>query len=90
MSRREAYLAACMPQKAPPDMSRHLVCPMPGTVISLAVMEGQPVKSGEALCVVEAMKMENILRAERDGKVARILASPGDSLAVDAVIMEFE
>jgi len=90
MSRREADLAARMPQKTPPDMSRYLVCPMPGTVISLAVEEGQPVKSGEALCIVEAMKMENILRAERDGRVARILASPGDSLAVDAIIMEFE
>ncbi|NND48720.1 MAG: acetyl/propionyl-CoA carboxylase subunit alpha, partial [Rhizobiales bacterium] len=90
MSPREADLMARMPEKAPPDTSRQLLCPMPGTVISLAVTEGQTVKPGEALCVVEAMKMENILRAERDATIARILAHPGDSLAVDAIIMEFE
>jgi propionyl-CoA carboxylase alpha chain len=62
---------------------------MPGLVISIAVREGQEVKAGETLAVVEAMKMENVLRAERDGMVKAIKAKPGDSLAVDAVIMEF-
>jgi len=64
-------------------------CPMPGLVVSIAVSEGQEVKAGETLAVVEAMKMENVLRAERDGVVKAIKAKPGDSLAVDAVIMEF-
>jgi propionyl-CoA carboxylase alpha chain len=90
LSPREARLAAMMPPKARSDTSCRLVCPMPGTVVSLAVAEGQEVRTGEALCVVEAMKMENILRAERDATVRKILASPGDSLAVDAIIMEFE
>jgi propionyl-CoA carboxylase alpha chain len=62
---------------------------MPGLVVSIAVAVGQDIKAGETLAVVEAMKMENVLRAERDGVVKRILAKPGDSLAVDAVIMEF-
>jgi propionyl-CoA carboxylase alpha chain len=62
---------------------------MPGLVVSIAVHEGQEVKAGETLAVVEAMKMENVLRAERDGVVKAIKAKPGDSLAVDAVIMEF-
>jgi propionyl-CoA carboxylase alpha chain len=66
-----------------------LLCPMPGLVKSIAVTEGQEVKVGETLAIVEAMKMENALRAERDGVVRRILAKSGDSLAVDAVIMEF-
>jgi propionyl-CoA carboxylase alpha chain len=87
---REAELAALMPEKTAADTSKMLLCPMPGLVMSIHVEEGQQVKAGEALCVVEAMKMENILRAERDGTVAKILAAPGDSLAVDAVIMEFE
>jgi propionyl-CoA carboxylase alpha chain len=86
---REAQLAALMPEKAPPDTSRLLLCPMPGLVKAIHVAEGQEVKAGEALCVVEAMKMENILRAERDGVVKAVRAKPGDSLAVDAVIMEF-
>ena len=64
-------------------------CPMPGLVVSISVSEGQEVKAGETLAVVEAMKMENVLRAERDGVVKAIKAKPGDSLAVDAVIMEF-
>jgi propionyl-CoA carboxylase alpha chain len=85
----EAALAGLMLVKAPADTSKFLLCPMPGTVVSIAVSEGQEVKSGETLCTVEAMKMENILRAERDGVVAKINAAPGDSLAVDAVIMEF-
>jgi propionyl-CoA carboxylase alpha chain len=86
---REAQLAALMPEKAAPDTSKLLLCPMPGLVKAIHVAEGQEVKAGEALCVVEAMKMENILRAERDAVVKAVRAKPGDSLAVDAVIMEF-
>ena len=71
------------------DGGKAVRCPMPGQVVSIAVAEGQEVKAGEALAVVEAMKMENVLRAERDGVVKRIHAEPGDSLAVDAVILEF-
>jgi propionyl-CoA carboxylase alpha chain len=85
----EAALAALMPTKAAPDTSKLLLCPMPGLVKAIHVAPGQEVKAGEALCVVEAMKMENILRAERDGIVKAIKAKPGDTLAVDAVIMEF-
>jgi len=86
----EAELAALMPVKEAPDTSRMLLCPMPGLVVSIAVETGQDVKAGEALCVVEAMKMENILRAERDAVVGKIHCTPGDILAVDEVIMEFE
>ncbi len=86
----EAKLARLMPEKVPPDTSKMLLCPMPGLVISIAVDEGQEVKAGETLAIVEAMKMENVLRAERDATVVKICAEPGDSLAVDAVIMEFE
>ncbi len=84
-----AALDALMPVKLPPDLSRFLLCPMPGLVVSIAVAEGQEVKAGEVLAVVEAMKMENVLRAERDGTVSAVRARPGDSLAVDAVILEF-
>jgi len=84
-----AALDRLMPVKVPPDTSKLLLCPMPGLVVSIAVAEGQEVKAGETLAVVEAMKMENVLRAERDLVVAKINAKPGDSLAVDAVIMEF-
>ena len=87
---RAAELAALMPVKAPPDTSKYLLCPMPGLVVSVAVSEGEEVKAGQALAVVEAMKMENILRAERDGVIAALKAAPGDSLAVDDVILEFE
>ena len=87
---REAQLAALMPVKVPPDTSKQLLCPMPGLIVSIHVEEGQEVKAGESLCIVEAMKMENNLRAERDSTVAEILAKPGDSLAVDATIMTFE
>ncbi|MEZ5926774.1 MAG: acetyl/propionyl/methylcrotonyl-CoA carboxylase subunit alpha [Hyphomicrobiaceae bacterium] len=86
---REAELAALMPVKVPPDTSRLLLCPMPGLVKAIHVSAGQEIKAGDALCIVEAMKMENVLRAERDGKVAELRAKPGDSLAVDAVIMTF-
>jgi propionyl-CoA carboxylase alpha chain len=87
--RREAELARKMPEKARAGSAKKLLCPMPGVVVAIAVGEGQEVKAGETLAVVEAMKMENVLRAERDATVARIAASTGDSLAVDAVIMEF-
>jgi propionyl-CoA carboxylase alpha chain len=86
---REAELKGLMPVKEKPDTSKLLLCPMPGLVVSLAVSEGQEVAAGDTLCVVEAMKMENVLKAERDGKVSKILAKPGDSLNVDAVILEF-
>lgn len=87
---RVAMLAGHMIEKPPADTSKQLLCPMPGLVISIAVQQGQDVKAGEVLAVVEAMKMENVLRAERDGVVKRIAAKPGDSLPVDAVILEFE
>ena len=86
---RAAELAALMPAKAEPDHSRFLLSPMPGRVISIAVTEGQEVKAGEALCVIDAMKMENVLRAGRNGRIARIVAAKGDSVSVDQVIMEF-
>ncbi|MDR3499122.1 MAG: acetyl/propionyl/methylcrotonyl-CoA carboxylase subunit alpha [Parvibaculum sp.] len=79
-----------MPEKVAADTSKFLLCPMPGLVKSIAVTVGQEVKAGETLAVVEAMKMENILRAEKDCTVAKIEAKAGDSLAVDAVIMEFD
>jgi propionyl-CoA carboxylase alpha chain len=87
---RVAELAARMPAKASPDLSRLLLSPMPGLLVRLAVEEGQEVKTGEELAVVEAMKMENVLRAERDGVVATVHARPGASLAVDQAILEFE
>jgi propionyl-CoA carboxylase alpha chain len=86
----QAQLAKLMRPKTGKDTSRALRCPMPGLVISIHVADGQEVKAGDTLAVVEAMKMQNVLRAERDGKVRRILASPGETLAVDAVIMELE
>jgi propionyl-CoA carboxylase alpha chain len=88
-TRREAAMAALMPEKKAADTSRALLCPMPGLVRQIAVIEGQEVKAGETLAVVEAMKMENVLRAERDVTVKAVKAKAGDSLAVDAVIMEF-
>jgi len=90
MTPRIAELDDLMPEKLPPDTSKMLLCPMPGLVVSIAVEEGQEVKAGEQLAIVEAMKMENVLRAERDCTVSAIKAGAGDSLAVDAVIMEFE
>ena len=86
---REAELAKLMPEKAPADTSKKLLCPMPGLVIAIPAVVGQEVKAGEPLAIVEAMKMENILRAERDVTVKSINAKQGDSLQVDAVIMEF-
>ncbi len=88
-TRREAELAALMPVKTLAGAGKQLLCPMPGLVVSIAVSEGQEVKAGETLAVVEAMKMENVLRAERDATVAKVHAKAGDSLAVDAVILDF-
>ena len=85
-----AVLAALMPEKRIADASKKLRCPMPGLVVQINVAVGQPVRAGEPLAIVEAMKMENVLRAERDATVSAIVVAPGDSLAVDAVIMEFE
>ena len=87
---RQAELAQLMPEKLPPDTSRMLLCPMPGLIVKVNVAVGDEVQDGQALCTVEAMKMENILRAERKAIVSKINASAGDSLAVDDVIMEFE
>jgi propionyl-CoA carboxylase alpha subunit len=87
---REAELQLLMLHKEPPDTSGQLLCPMPGLVVSIAVETGQAVKAGQTLCVVEAMKMENVLKAERDCVIATILAEAGEKLAVDQVIMEFE
>ncbi len=84
-----AALLAHMPVKEAPDLSRFLLSPMPGLLVGIAVKEGQEVKAGEELATVEAMKMENVLRAERDGRVAKIRARAGDSLAVDDIILEF-
>jgi propionyl-CoA carboxylase alpha chain len=85
-----AELARHMIEKVPPDLSRLLLCPMPGLLTALHVKQGDKVEAGQPLAVVEAMKMENILRAEKAGVVAKVDAQPGDSLAVDAVILEFE
>ncbi|MGJ8616081.1 MAG: acetyl-CoA carboxylase biotin carboxylase subunit [Sulfitobacter sp.] len=87
---RQAELARLMPEKVAPDTSKMLLCPMPGLVVKLNVDVGDEVQEGQALCTIEAMKMENILRAERKGVVSKVNASAGDSLAVDDVIMEFE
>ena len=86
---REAEVARLVPPRAVANGGKAVRCPMPGQVVSIAVAEGQEVKAGEPLAVVEAMKMENVLRAERDGVVKRVHVRPGDSLAVDAVILEF-
>jgi propionyl-CoA carboxylase alpha chain len=85
-----AALAGLMLKRVPPDTSRLLLCPMPGVLVDLAVQEGDLVEAGQALATVEAMKMENVLRAERQGRVKRVAAAPGDSLALDQLILEFE
>lgn len=87
---RQAELAALMPEKVAPDTSKLLLCPMPGLIVKVDVAVGDEVQEGQALCTVEAMKMENILRAERKGVVSKVNAAAGDSLAVDDIIMEFE
>ena len=89
LSPRVAELLQMMPAKAVADTSRQVLSPMPGLLAALVVEEGQEVKAGEPVAIVEAMKMENVLRAERDGTVAKLCAQPGDSLAVDQVILEF-
>jgi propionyl-CoA carboxylase alpha chain len=85
-----AHLAGHMIEKVPPDLSKFLICPMPGLLVSLNVAEGDKVEAGQPLAVVEAMKMENILRAEKSATVRKVNAKPGESLAVDAVILELE
>jgi propionyl-CoA carboxylase alpha chain len=85
----EAAAARLMPVGGSADTGKKLLCPMPGLVVSIAVTEGQEVKAGETLAVVEAMKMQNVLRAERDGVVKKISATAGATLAVDALILEF-
>ncbi|HEY7810350.1 MAG TPA: acetyl/propionyl/methylcrotonyl-CoA carboxylase subunit alpha [Allosphingosinicella sp.] len=85
-----AELSRHMIEKIPPDLSKFLICPMPGLLTALNVGEGDAVEAGQPLAVVEAMKMENILRAEKSGRVKSVAAKPGESLAVDAVILEFE
>ncbi|OUS37017.1 acetyl/propionyl-CoA carboxylase subuit alpha [Rhodobacterales bacterium 56_14_T64] len=87
---RQAELAKLMPEKVAPDTSKLLLCPMPGLIVNVAVQVGDEVQEGQALCTVEAMKMENILKAEKKGTVSKVNAAAGDSLAVDDVIMEFE
>ena len=87
---RQAELRALMPEQAAPDLSRFLLSPMPGLLASLAVGEGDRVKAGQDLAVIEAMKMENVLRAENDATVKAVHAAPGDSLAVDQPILELE
>ncbi len=89
VSEKVAALNRLMPIKEPPDMSRFLLSPMPGLLIRLSVTEGDAVKAGEELAIVEAMKMENVLRAEQDGTVKEMLAGEGDSLMVDQPILEF-
>ena len=88
-SPRQAELSKHMQEKLPPDTSKMLLCPMPGLLVKIDVEIGQEVQEGQPLCTVEAMKMENILRAERKGVVAKINSSVGDSLAVDDIILEF-
>jgi propionyl-CoA carboxylase alpha chain len=87
---RQAELAALMPEKVPADTSKLLLCPMPGLIVKVNVEVGDEIQEGQALCTVEAMKMENILRAEKKCVVTKINAAAGDNLAVDDVIMEFE
>jgi propionyl-CoA carboxylase alpha chain len=90
VSPRMAELHQMMPFKTPPDMSRFVLSPMPGLLVNVAVAPGQKVQAGERVAVIEAMKMENILFAANDGVVKKVLASQGESLSVDQVIVEFE
>ena len=89
-SPRQAELSEYMQEKLAPDTSKMLLCPMPGLIVKIDVKAGQEVQEGQPLCTVEAMKMENILRAERTGTIAKINSNVGDSLAVDDVILEFD
>ncbi|HMY07758.1 MAG TPA: ATP-grasp domain-containing protein, partial [Accumulibacter sp.] len=90
MTANAARMLALMPKKVPPDLSKFLLSPMPGLLREVSVSEGQTVPAGEKLAVIEAMKMENVLKAERDCKVKKVVAKPGESLSVDQVIVEFE
>ena len=90
LTARAAELLECMPEKEPPDLSQFLLSPMPGLLTQLRVDAGNSVRTGQDLAVIEAMKMENVLRAERDGKVSKVLATVGDTLNVDQAILEFE
>ncbi len=90
LSARAAKLLATMPAKEPPDLSNYVLSPMPGLLSKVLVAVGDGVRSGQEIAVVEAMKMENVLRAERDGKIANLLVSVGDTLKVDQPIVEFE
>jgi propionyl-CoA carboxylase alpha chain len=87
---RAAELHARLPEKAPVDTAKLVTSPMPGLVVSIAVEPGQEVKVGQALMVVEAMKMENVLRAEVDGVIKSVSSAPGDSVAADELLIEFE
>ena len=87
---RTAELHQLMPYKAPPDMSKFVLSPMPGLLVQVAVQPGQEVKAGERVAVIEAMKMENVLFASADGVVKEVRAQKGDSLAVDHAIVEFQ
>jgi len=89
MSPRMAELHRLMPFKAPPDMSRYVLSPMPGLLVNVAVQPGQKVQAGERVAVIEAMKMENVLFAAADGVVGKVLATQGESLTVDQPIVEF-
>ncbi|RZO41864.1 MAG: acetyl/propionyl/methylcrotonyl-CoA carboxylase subunit alpha [Rhodobacteraceae bacterium] len=90
MNSRIAELSDLVPDKLPADTSKFLLCPMPGLMVSIMVSEGDIIEEGQSLAMVEAMKMENVLRAEKPGKVSKISVAEGDSLAVDEIIMEFE
>jgi len=90
LPRRAAELLRMMPKKVPPDRSRFLLSPMPGLLAEVAVKVGQEVKAGERLVVIEAMKMQNVILAERDAVVAELLAREGESLAVDQPVMSFK
>jgi propionyl-CoA carboxylase alpha chain len=85
-----ADLMPLMPVKVPPDLSKFLLCPMPGQVVRIDVHEGDVVEAGQPLAIVEAMKMENVLKAERRARVSVIRVAPGAVLAVDEIILEFE
>jgi propionyl-CoA carboxylase alpha chain len=89
ISPRMAELHQLMPHKAPPDMSKYVLSPMPGLLVDVAVQPGQKVQAGERVAVIEAMKMENVLFAAADGVVGKVLAAQGESLVVDQPIIEF-
>jgi propionyl-CoA carboxylase alpha chain len=90
MTAKADRLLALMPVKVPPDLSKYLLSPMPGLLREISVHAGQPVSAGEKLAVIEAMKMENVLKAEKDCRVKMVVAQAGESLAVDQIIIEFE